>query len=55
MAAKLLNKESEDKIESAPIEEISKEEISSSPPEPESKFASKSREDLEKCFQIKKL
>ena len=50
MAAKLLNKESEDKIESAPIEEISKEEISSSPPEPESKFASKSREDLEKML-----
>jgi len=51
MAAKLLNTESEDKtIETAPIEEINKKEESPPPPEAESKFAQKSREDLEKML-----
>ena len=51
MAAKLLNEESEDNVEAASVEEIStKEETPESPPESESKFASKSREDLEKML-----
>lgn len=51
MAAKLLNRESEDKTETDTTKETSAEEISSeSPPESESKFASKSREDLEKML-----
>ena len=51
MAAKLLNKESEEKQEeTAPIEEINQKEVGTPESEPESKFASKSREDLEKML-----
>ena len=45
MAAKLLNKETEDKTETAPIEDINKE--VPQPDKVESKFAEKSREELE--------
>lgn len=50
MAAKLINPESEDKIETASIEEIGQQD--QSPPEsiPESKFSQKTREDLEKML-----
>ena len=41
MAAKLLNKETEDKTETAPIEDINKEEPQAA--KAESKFAEKSR------------
>ena len=45
MAAKLLNKETEDKTETAPIEDINKEAPQAD--KVESKFAEKSREELE--------